>query len=44
MTVTGMDMVVELSVKEGDKLLKDICALEGVENVSLLDHDGEVTF
>jgi len=40
----GCDMIVELRVKDGGKLVKDVSALKGVRNVSLLSHDGEVTY
>ncbi len=39
-----LDMVVELRVKEEKELVKGINGLEGVRAVSLLAHDGEVTF
>ena len=39
-----LDMVVELRVKEEKELVTGIHALEAVQNVSLLAHDGEVTF
>lgn len=39
-----LDMVVELRVKEEKELVKGINELEGVHAVSLLAHDGEVTF
>ena len=39
-----LDMVVELRVKEEKELVKGINGLEGVHAVSLLAHDGEVTF
>ena len=40
----GMDMIVELRVKEGGILVKEVGALEKVSTVSLLSHDGEVTY
>ncbi len=39
-----LDMVVELRVKEEKELVQGINELEGVHAVSLLAHDGEVTF
>jgi len=39
-----LDMVVELRVKEEKELVKGINGLKGVHAVSLLAHDGEVTF
>lgn len=39
-----LDMVVELRAKEEKKLIQGIHKLEGVRAVSLLAHDGEVTF
>lgn len=40
----GCDMIVELRTKDGAGLVKEISALEKVGNVSLLSHDGEVTY
>ena len=39
-----LDMVVELRVKEEKELVMGISGLEGIHSVSLLAHDGEVTF
>ncbi|MCI8554364.1 MAG: DUF4956 domain-containing protein [Clostridiales bacterium] len=36
-----MDMVIQLRVQDGASLLKEAAALEGVEDASLLSHDGE---
>lgn len=44
MNSNGLNMVIELRVKDGGALLQSICALEGVDYASLLDHDGDVTF
>ena len=42
LTKCGMDMVVELRVKKGEaEMVRAINALQGVESVSLLCHDGE---
>ena len=38
------DMILELRVKEEKKLVEEVSAVIGVEYVSLLAHDGEVTF
>ncbi len=38
------DMIVELRVKEEKALLTEVSGVEGVDYVSLLAHDGEVTF
>lgn len=43
-TPDKLDMVIEVRVKEEDKLVDDIAFLEGIGTVSLLNHDGEVTF
>ena len=37
-------MILELLVKEEKKLVEEVSAVSGVEYVSLLAHDGEVTF
>lgn len=42
MSREGLNMVVEVRVKEGSQLLQTICDMEHVEYVSLLDYDGEV--
>lgn len=44
LTGNGLDMIVELRIKEGGALVKDIGALAKVNSVSLLSHDGEVTY
>lgn len=44
--ITGgqLDMVVEVKVSEDEKLVEEASKIEGVNAVSLLSHDGEVTF
>lgn len=42
-TKRGMDMIVELRIKDGRPLVKEIAKMENVSMVSLLSHDGEVT-
>lgn len=44
LTMSGMDMIVELRVKDGGSLLKEVGELKKVRSVSLLSHDGEVTY
>lgn len=44
LTVNGLDMIVELRVKEGGCLVKDVYDTGKVTSVSLLSHDGEVTY
>ncbi|MCR5487631.1 MAG: DUF4956 domain-containing protein [Lachnospiraceae bacterium] len=39
-----MNLVFELRVSEGEKLTGELSAMEKVSSVSLLSHDGEVTF
>lgn len=39
-----LDMVVELRVKEEKELVREIGSLKSVHTISLLAHDGEVTF
>ncbi len=39
-----LDMVMEVKVSEDEKLCSEMSALSGVNSVSLLSHDGEVTF
>lgn len=43
-TARGMDMIVEVRVKEEAAFVKEVSALEAVETASLIAHDGEVTF
>ncbi len=44
LTKNGMDMIIELRIKDGGKLVKQVGALEQIRSVSLLSHDGEVTY
>lgn len=39
-----VDLVLELRTAEGAELVKSVDALEGVRSVSLMSHDGEVSF
>lgn len=42
LTNDGMDMVIELRIRDdGEALIQEINALEGIRTVSLLSHDGE---
>lgn len=43
-TPDKLDMVIEIRIREEDKLVDEIASLEGIGTVSLLNHDGEVTF
>ena len=43
-SVSGMDMIVELKTKQEDTLAQKILAVPGVENATLMTHDGEVTY
>lgn len=44
LTKNGMDMVVELRVKEGEAdMVREISELSAVDSVSLLSHDGETS-
>lgn len=44
MTSETMDLVIELRTDSGSMLVRDIQKIGGVVSVSLLTHDGEVTF
>lgn len=44
MTASELDMVVELRTDSGDKLVREVMKIKGVCSVSLMAHDGEVTF
>ena len=37
-------IVIELRVKDGGGLVQELSSLDGIEYVSIIDHDGEVTF
>lgn len=39
-----MDLIVEVRVKEGGDLLREVAAIPSVEEASQLSHDGETTF
>ena len=43
LTGDHLDMVIELRVKDGLGLTRSVSALPGINSVSLLSHDGEVT-
>lgn len=43
-STSGMDMIVELKTKQEDTLAQKILAVPGVENATLMTHDGEVTY
>ena len=38
------NLIVEVRVKEEYEMVQEISGLEGITNVSLVSHDGEVTF
>ena len=44
MTDVSLDLVIELRTTEGSALVRDVKRISGVTAVSLLSHDGEVTF
>ena len=44
MTKESLDLVIELRVDKCSELVKAVSGIEGVASVSLLSHDGEVTF
>ena len=43
-SASGMDMIVELKTKQEDTLAQKVLAVPGVENATLMTHDGEVTY
>lgn len=43
-TQQQLDLVIEVNVKEEAALVKDVCALKGMDSVALLSHDGETTY
>ena len=44
LTKQGLDMVIELRIKDGGELVRELGSFESVQAASLLSHDGEVTF
>lgn len=44
MTKQGLDLVIELRIKDGGELVRNLGSIASVQAVSLLSHDGEVTF
>lgn len=44
LSASQLDMVIEVRVKEEAEMIQKINAVSGVQAVSLLSHDGEVTF
>lgn len=44
LTNTSLDLTIELRTKEDAALIREIQAMEGVQSVALLKHDGETTF
>lgn len=38
------NIVIELRVKDGHDMVQDIASLDAIDSVSLISHDGEVTF
>lgn len=43
-TEEKLDLIYEMRVKDGDQMVRELNKLDGVFYVSLLSHDGEVTF
>lgn len=44
MTVSSLDLIIELRTAQGSELVRQVMGLSGILSVSLLSHDGEVTF
>lgn len=44
LTEASLDLVVEVRTSQGSSLVRDVMELDSVTSVSLLEHDGEVTF
>lgn len=44
MTKTSLDMIVEIRIAEGSKLVREVLNIPSVTYASLMAHDGEVTF
>ncbi|MBQ8603254.1 MAG: DUF4956 domain-containing protein [Oscillospiraceae bacterium] len=44
MTQSTLDMVIELNVKDGGELVRDVMRTDGVVSVALLSHNGDAAF
>lgn len=44
LTRQGLDVIYEIKIKEGSSLVKELGGIENVYSVSLMAHDGEVTY
>ena len=44
LTATAMDLVIETRTDKGEELVNAVMDVDGVASVSLMSHDGEVTF
>ena len=44
LTAGGLDMIVELQIDDGAALVRDVGGIDKIVSVTLLSHDGEVTF
>ena len=44
LTKHGKEWIIELQVKDGGALVEQVAAVDGVESVNLMSHDGEVRF
>ena len=44
LTASALDLTIELRIVDGSDLVRELMAMNGVHTVSLLSHDGEVTF
>lgn len=43
-TAEGIDMIIELKSDTESELVKAVSAIEAVKNVTLMEHDGEITY
>ena len=41
---TGMDMLIEVKTRREGQLIQQVSALEHIQNVTLMTHDGEITY
>jgi len=44
LTAGGLDMIVELQIDDGAALVRDVGGIDKIVSVTLLSHDGEVTY
>ena len=44
MTMRGTEWIIELQTKHQDSLIKEVTAVEGINTINLLSHDGDIRY